>query len=225
MRSHGILTAALLAALGIALTCRAAFPADIHLRWSAQRAEVHASISDTYVVAYFPFRNIGDQIVSVLSTSSSCGCTIPELEKTVYRPGETGRLKAVFNFDGRTGVQEKNITVRTDEPASPIHVLTLRVHIPEFARVQPGFLLWSPGMERAARRIRVEFRHDSPVRLVRVLDPSGKFSCEVRPLAGGRHYEVLISPPRSGSADAHLTLQTDTPRDNPRHLSVYVKAL
>lgn len=49
------------------------------------------------VTYYFEFKNISDRPVVVENAHSSCGCTVPERPEAPVAPGETARLKIVYN--------------------------------------------------------------------------------------------------------------------------------
>ncbi len=59
----------------------------------------------------FKFTNEGKTDLIIQSASGSCGCTVPEWPKRPIKPGESEYLKAVFDSQGRSGTQDKEITV------------------------------------------------------------------------------------------------------------------
>lgn len=68
----------------------------------------------------FRFKNTGKKPLVVTNASASCGCTVPEKPERPILPGETGFLKVVFNSKGKSGHQEKNITVSSNcNPSFP----------------------------------------------------------------------------------------------------------
>jgi len=72
----------------------------------------------------FRFKNSGTKPMVITNTSASCGCTVPEKPERPILPGETGFIKVVFNSKGKSGHQEKNITVMANtNPAFPNLVL------------------------------------------------------------------------------------------------------
>ena len=72
-------------------------------------------ISEGEKVTYsFRFKNTGKGDLIVQTASGSCGCTVPEIPEKPLRPGETGFIKVQFNSEGRTGIQEKQVTVITN---------------------------------------------------------------------------------------------------------------
>ncbi len=62
----------------------------------------------------FRFRNSGKKPLVITNTTASCGCTVPEKPEKPIMPGEEGFIKVVFNSKGKSGHQEKNITVMSN---------------------------------------------------------------------------------------------------------------
>lgn len=59
----------------------------------------------------FKFTNTGKSDLIISTAAGSCGCTVPEFPKEPIKPGKTGYIKVQFNSEGRSGVQEKQVTV------------------------------------------------------------------------------------------------------------------
>lgn len=69
----------------------------------------------------FAFKNIGTKNLIITGASGSCGCTIPEWPKQPILPGGEGKINVVFSSEGKSGIQEKTITIVTNcEPATRI---------------------------------------------------------------------------------------------------------
>ena len=88
------------------------------LTWESTSISHEAAPQDGEYKAGYSFTNESDQVVTIESVRSSCGCTVPELKKRDYAPGESGTIEAVFSFGTRTGLQRKTISVVTDEAGS-----------------------------------------------------------------------------------------------------------
>ncbi len=74
----------------------------------------------------FRFKNIGNKPLVISNVSASCGCTIPEIPKKPFAPGETGVIKASFNSSGKQGTQSKQVNVFANlDPA----MTTLSFHV------------------------------------------------------------------------------------------------
>lgn len=78
----------------------------------------------------FEFTNTGRSVLEIKSVKPSCGCTgVIADEKKEYQPGETGKIKFTFNTEGRTGMNEKNITVETNDPKAPTKSVSFSCNI------------------------------------------------------------------------------------------------
>ena len=63
----------------------------------------------------FKFKNTGDETLIIKKINSSCGCTVPRIEKREYQPGETGAIPVKFNSRGLKGKIVKTVTITTND--------------------------------------------------------------------------------------------------------------
>lgn len=68
----------------------------------------------TEIEVGYSFTNIGNAPLVIKSLETSCGCTVPKLQQTVYQPGERGVLKVVFNSEHKIGRQFKTVSITTN---------------------------------------------------------------------------------------------------------------
>jgi hypothetical protein len=76
--------------------------------------EVHdfGTIVQGEKVAYsFKFKNTGKADLIITSAKGSCGCTVPEYPVEPIAPGAEGVIDVVFNSDGKSGQQNKKVTI------------------------------------------------------------------------------------------------------------------
>ncbi|HEY9196025.1 MAG TPA: DUF1573 domain-containing protein [Mucilaginibacter sp.] len=59
----------------------------------------------------FKFTNTGKSPLIISEAHASCGCTVPEWPKAPVKPGESSIIKVTFDSAGKTGLQDKQITV------------------------------------------------------------------------------------------------------------------
>jgi uncharacterized cupredoxin-like copper-binding protein len=59
----------------------------------------------------YKFKNEGSADLIISDAKASCGCTIPEYTKTPVKPGDSGEIKVVFNSAGKSGLQQKTVTL------------------------------------------------------------------------------------------------------------------
>ena len=62
----------------------------------------------------FTFENSGTGNLVITATSTSCGCTVPKFSKKPVKPGEGGNIEVVFDTSGRTGIQSKTVSVKSN---------------------------------------------------------------------------------------------------------------
>lgn len=59
----------------------------------------------------YTFTNTGKSALIVSNATATCGCTIPKWSQEPIKPGEKGVIKVIFDSKGKTGLQNKTITV------------------------------------------------------------------------------------------------------------------
>ena len=76
--------------------------------------ELHdfGQLVDGEKVSYsFIFTNSGDAPLIISNAKGSCGCTVPNWSRDPIAPGESGSIDVTFNSSGRSGKQNKAITL------------------------------------------------------------------------------------------------------------------
>jgi hypothetical protein len=73
----------------------------------------------------FKFKNTGTVPLKITDVKPSCGCTASDYTRSPVPPGGDGFVEVVFDSQGRTGTQQKTVTVyaNTDPQA---HVLRFK---------------------------------------------------------------------------------------------------
>jgi hypothetical protein len=103
------------------------------LEWKKTLIAVAAEPGDDVVRTQFEYKNSSPRPVHILDVSTSCGCTEASPDTSEVAPGESGKLWILFTVGKRTGLQEKEILVRTDENNPPVKLM-LKVTIPPAAK-------------------------------------------------------------------------------------------
>lgn len=76
----------------------------------------------------FSFCNTGEGSLVIESVSASCGCTVPKYDKKPVPPGKNGMIEVAFNTAGRSGIQTKTVTVRSNA-GTPVVILKLTAEV------------------------------------------------------------------------------------------------
>ncbi len=76
----------------------------------------------------FTFENKGTANLVLLSVSTTCGCTVPKYDRKPVAPGKSGTLEVVFDTSGRSGIQTKTITVKSNAK-TPVILLKITAEV------------------------------------------------------------------------------------------------
>lgn len=83
--------------------------------------------------------NKGTEPLKIENIRTSCGCTVAKYD-TVLAPGKTGTITAEFEKSGRTGKQEKVLTVYSNDADSSQIRLIVKGHIKTALDINPRWL-------------------------------------------------------------------------------------
>ncbi|CAN5521684.1 hypothetical protein BH09VER1_BH09VER1_56300 [soil metagenome] len=186
------------------------------LDWKQTTLAMEAVPADKKTEAVYTFTNTSANPVEIHKVSTSCGCTVAELPKKTYGPGESGHLKVVFTFGERKGLQEKTILVQAGENKD---VLTLRVNIADSVVVNPKKLFWKVGDPSEAQTFEIAVPEPATTKVLGAKALGGAFSAEFKEVESGKKYQVLVMPlstarPQKGS----ILLEVN----DPTHRSIYL---
>jgi hypothetical protein len=73
----------------------------------------------------FAFKNNGKSPLLISNAAGSCGCTVPDYPHDPIEAGKSGIIKVVFNSKGKSGHQEKSVTITTNSARSK-HMLYIK---------------------------------------------------------------------------------------------------
>jgi hypothetical protein len=167
------------------------------LTWETRREERTAVPGDTEASGIFRFHNSGTSPVTITSIQTSCGCTTAHLEKRSFAPGEAGEIRAVLNLGGRTGLQEKTITVATDEQTR--YTLALSITIPELLRYTPRLLYWRTTEKQEWKTAEFSAGTELTIASVELSPPvPSEVVAQWETLTAGRSYRLKLKPVAAG---------------------------
>jgi hypothetical protein len=80
----------------------------------------------------FILKNTGDADLLISAAKGSCGCTVPQWPKTPIAKGEEATIKVTFNSAGRSGKQNKTVTLVTNAiPNTKVLTINGNVIVPQ----------------------------------------------------------------------------------------------
>jgi hypothetical protein len=99
--------------------------------------DMGAVVQGNRVEHRFRFRNTGRSPLVISDVRGSCGCTVgKDWPKTPVKPGEGGEILVTYDSAGRSGVENKTVTVVANT-APPTTILTVRGEVVGPKNVQP----------------------------------------------------------------------------------------
>lgn len=104
----------------------------------------------------FEFKNSGNATLEIIRVQSTCGCTVPELDKKIYAPGESGKIHVKYDPTGKVGGQHKQIHVFSNDPASPDIALTVQANVEPVVYLEPKVLNFVPLMKGETKTLTVK---------------------------------------------------------------------
>ena len=90
--------------------------------WKEEQFDFGEIAQGDTVSHVFTFENTGKHPLQLTQVKPSCGCTAPDWSKELIPPGKKGFVKVTFDSSGKSGTQNKSITVflNTEERAKTL---------------------------------------------------------------------------------------------------------
>ncbi|MHC4105363.1 MAG: DUF1573 domain-containing protein [Planctomycetota bacterium] len=111
----------------------------------------------------FNFSNVGRDTLKITKIQSTCGCTVPQLKKKSYKPGESGTINVTFRTPSREGKTTKRLYILSNDKKSPKFGLTLKADIELKMAFEPKSLGLSLKAENAdAKPITIKSKDGQP---------------------------------------------------------------
>lgn len=168
------------------------------LEFSEPAKEFKAAPDQREIIADFTFSNTGDKPSEIKRYEAACSCTSVKVKggKLHYEPGESGVIRVRLDLGNLVGRTEKAVQLWLDDDPStkPSVVLRMDVMIPELIKIEPKTVRWELNDEPVAKPIKLTIEGDEPIRITGVKCGNEVFSTELKTIAEGREYEVLITP-------------------------------
>lgn len=91
----------------------------------------------------FTFKNVGTEILKIERMQGTCKCTVPELAKKEYAPGESGEITVQFHAPKYQGDTSQHITVFSNDSEKPRAELEIKAYIKLAVEIKPENLTLS----------------------------------------------------------------------------------
>ena len=186
--------------------CLVGLPTARALQWTGTEAGLRPQADGTMPVASYPFRNDTAAPVTITQAVATCDCTLIDLAKKTYAPGESGVLVVRFDPTGRSGTVSRTIKVVTDEPGALSQLLKLTAELPEVLTFTPRDLSWVAGEKPEAKSVDVLVNVREGLELAASWANQPDFKVELVTVAPRTHYRVKVTPPEGAKPQQAVIL-------------------
>lgn len=168
------------------------------LKFDETTKEVHAGADARTVTTDFNFKNESTEDVVIDRYDAACTCINAQIQggKLVYKPGESGVIRAAFDMSLFSGTVDKSVAVwlKGDPEHKPSILLTTKVIIPVLVEMEPKTLIWEVGEKPAPKTVTLTMNHTEPIRVTGVSGADTRFAQELKVIEEGKKYEVIVTP-------------------------------
>jgi hypothetical protein len=77
----------------------------------------------------FHFSNQGKGVLEIKKIQSTCGCTVPQLKKKTYLPGESGAISVTYRPGRRSGGVSKRLYILSNDKQNPRFPLVIKANV------------------------------------------------------------------------------------------------
>ncbi|RKY08256.1 MAG: hypothetical protein DRP66_04980 [Planctomycetota bacterium] len=85
----------------------------------------------------FTFKNVGTETLVISKILSTCRCTVPELKKKNYAPGESGTVKVTYRSSPTPKSVQKHLRILSNDKTNPRFELTIKGRVELKVAVEP----------------------------------------------------------------------------------------
>ncbi len=184
---------------------------------------------DTVASTVIRFKNISQDTIRVGEVRSSCGCTVPEIDKLTYLPGEEGNILVQFHARGFRGKVRKWVKIFFTKGQPSMLRVVLQAHVVPLVEVEPEVVNWqgiSLKQGQVSRSVVLKNNSDQPLKVSKILstNPQLKVSpptMKIPPHASDT-LTIVYTPEKIGSDDSIIFLEFSNPKISPRRVAVYI---
>ena len=145
-----------------------------------------------YLSCQFKFKNTGDTLLKIRKkVDSTCGCTVPILDKTDYAPGESGVIKVRFHTPSTAVTTAKQLYVHSNDLRNPKIQLTVKSTVKLDIEVSPKTLSLNLRDENAGiGPITITSKDGQEFAIKSVISPRAAITADVDPTVKATQFTI-----------------------------------
>jgi len=150
--------------------------------------------SDSRNATQFKFTNTGKGTLNIGQVQSTCGCTVPALDKNTYAPGESGVLKVEYHATKHPGPVSKQLFVPSNDPVNPRIELVLKANIVLKVEYTPENLRLSLDKPNGdAQPITIKSTDGKPFAVTSIESPNNAITANIDPNATASSFTIPLT--------------------------------
>ncbi|MBN1796426.1 MAG: DUF1573 domain-containing protein [Sedimentisphaerales bacterium] len=161
----------------------------------------------------FNFTNEGNGVLRISKIQSTCGCTVPEMKKKTYLPGESGTIVVTYTADQRSGPVSKSLYILSNDPKNPRFEFHVKAEIVKKINYEPKQLSLRFDKENAGvKDIKIESLDKKPFAISRITVKPECMNIDFDPAAEGTSFTLIpkvniekLKGVHSGAVNFYLT--------------------
>ncbi len=112
-------------------------PSNARIKFDALSHDFGKIGPETNNVCKFKFTNVGKDVLKIDHLQGSCKCTVPDLQKKEYAPGESGEITVQFHSPKFQGDTSQHVMVFSNDPNDPRAELEIKAYVQLLVQVTP----------------------------------------------------------------------------------------
>jgi LEA14-like dessication related protein len=175
------------------------------------------------------FKNDGDTPMRIERVRASCGCTVVDLDKLEYGPGEEGKIKVQLNTKGFSGTTRKSINIyMTEGTPSNIRVM-IQAYIKPKLAIDPRYIdMQNVKISEGVVKKTIEITNNLEDQMVINIDVNNIKNLNISPLkfelkpGETDQLKIEFKPEMAGQYDGYIKLVVTEPFNTIKPIGVYI---
>ncbi|MGD0785054.1 MAG: DUF1573 domain-containing protein [Sedimentisphaerales bacterium] len=119
---------------------QASAPSNARIKFDTLVHDFNKVGPDTNNDCKFKFTNVGKDVLKIDRLQGSCKCTVPDLQKKEYAPGESGEITVQFHSPKFQGATSQHVMVFSNDSNEPRVELEIKAFVQLAVQVTPELL-------------------------------------------------------------------------------------
>ena len=112
-------------------------PSDARIKFDTMLHDFGKVGPDSANECKFKFTNVGKDVLKIDRLQGTCKCTVPDLQKKEYKPGESGEITVQFHAPKFQGDTSQHVMVFSNDSNNPRAELEIKAYVQVQVQVTP----------------------------------------------------------------------------------------